>query len=1340
MGGMMGKSGSNASAAPQYTGVNIETSVYGAALTLAYGVSRFAGNLLWDNGFTATPVNTPASGGGKGGGGSGGGKGGKGGSGGTSYTYSANMIMGLCEGPINQVLTVWVAQALKTLAKLELVLHTGAFGQAVWPFLADNYPNQAYPYSGVANVAADPYHLGSSATLPNLNFEVCGFGSLRTWNEVDTIPSVSPYQILASKAQITGNATNALGQPKVYTTIYYVADLGVAYYPSGTPLTAVTVSPTAGQYMVDVTTGLYTFAAADDGKQVTLSYQFYGDADPSFVVTDLLTNANHGIGFPANRVGSVVSHSLPYTIPASGPYTVTPLGAANFLYNQCVTIAGVPLTCVAGAPAAGQYSFTSAGVYTFNAAQAGLSATFYYTVLGPLKQYQDFAMASGLWISPCYNSQTAANSMLGDIENYTYADFVWSSGVLTLVPRGTQPIIANGFTYTPNTTPLFALSDDDFVANSNPTGTSSSSSNDDPVILTRKRPSDQLNDIKLQCTDRSNQYASAVVEVTDLARIDKYGRRASPSNDANVFCDVNAANVSAQLLLQDQYIMNSYSFQTDQRYAVLDPMDLVILTDPVLFADLPNYQQVVRILSMTENDDGTLSWTAEEWPGVAGSAAKHTLNQGTGSAYDLSSDPGVVNAPIIFAPPPKLTGGLLEVYVGLSGPNISLWGGANVWASVNADGTNAKMLGQQVGPARMGVLTSDFPVGTDPDTADTLAIDLSQSGGALLSASDAAADQGLSVCAIVNADGAVEYIAYTTATLTGTNTYNLTGYIRRGLYGSAIIDHPSGSAFMVLDQLVYSIPYQPDQIGTALYLQFASFNILDGGTESLAECATYAITLPSLPPPLAVTDFTAQQNGGAVALGWTDAVDAAGSLKGYDILYGPQGGTIAGATLLTEASRTTETTTVSIPPGNQTVYIRARDITDQTGPAVSVNITVVNANTLIAAQFNEPSWLGPSISSFPLNTPTLPVVQSIAGIFNFATDRGSVQLAAVADSVTTAIEWLVHLDDGTENNLIGIYRDTSGNIWYEAVSGGVSQAAINLGTVANSAAFSVAFSWWPNGFAASLNGGAAASATGTVPSGLTTINVGQNSAALLPWRGALTRFRYFGIDMAPAMVVSASQYPNTEPWGFARHFTGILVPDTQSLASALTNAQLFENFVPLPVPAPTYIGPSIDTGFNSSMRVYFTVSASPGRGISGAADVTPYLDAWLTGQSDPESFMLIGPGNVTARYLRAELVEDSAVQSYLSILDLSADAPAIAYQISGFAVLAGGTLLTYAGQAAMPPLPARFHSPPNVQVTATTSGITGGGATSINDTSAEITLYTGVTSEPGNCNILITGV
>src|SRR5579875_1348490 len=922
---------------PAVSGLQIQTSAYGKVIPLVYGTTRLAPNLIWYGDFQAIAHQSSPPSSGKGGvtGGSGG-KGGGGGS--TTYAYTAAVMLGLCEGPIEGLGTAWASKEVTTPAALGLSVFDGALGQAPWGYLATNHPGQALGYSGVAYAAAAPYALDGQGQLPNNNFEVVGI---------------------------------------------YARSVG------GLP-----------------------------------------DADPSLVIADLLTNPRYGAGFPASR-------------------------------------------------------------------------------LGDLSTYQSYALAAGLLISPAYTEAAPAAKLLDDIATYTNSAFVWSSGMLTLVPYGDAAISGNGKSYTPPAAPLYDLTDDDFLANANASG-AASATNDDPVLVTRKRPSDALNDIKVEYLDRANQYNTAIVEASDQATIDVYGLRFDQTRQAHLFANAAAARLSAQLLLQRQAIRNTYQFTLDQRYILLDPMDIVTLTDARLGLD----RHWVRITEITENDDGTLLFTAEDYLAGTGSAALYSFQQGAGYGADYNADPGDALAPIVFEAPVQIAASGLEVWLATAGgPN---WCGCDVY--VSSDGSTYKLAGRKHGPSRMGVLTAAFPAGGDPDTADTLAIDLSASNGALLSGTPQDADLGHTLCWV---DG--EFVSYETATLTGPNRYSLGTYIRRGLYGSAIASHAAGAGFARLDDAIFALPYDKSQIGAAVHIKLVSFNLYGGGIQQLADVADHVHVIQGPPPPANVTGFSAQQTGGAVVFKWNEVPDFA--LKGYDILYGPQGGTSASATFLTESARGTEMTNAAVPPGTWTFYIRARDVADQFSPVpTTVDLVVTNPSPIIL-------------------------------------DR---------------------------------------------------QAAPD-------------------------------------------------------WRGSLA--------------------------GFVPHWTGVLVPDSAKLASAHSNAELFERFVPYPVATSSFTTSVADTGFDDQLRVWATIATRLGRGQNGTAAASLAIDTWLTGASDTGAFAAWTIGTVEMRYLRGRAILDNVAGAVacLAGFELVADrAPKIENSAASVAIAVGGTSVVF---------PSPYHLPPNVQVT-----------------------------------------
>lgn len=183
---------SQAKQQPALTGLQVQTSAYGKVIPIVYGTTRIAPNLIWYGDFVATPHNSGSSGGGgKGGGGGGGGKGGGGGS--TTYTYAAAVALGLCEGPINGIGTVWASQTETSLGALGLGLIAGAYAQAPWSYLSSVHPGEALGYSGTAYAAGAGYQLDSSAQLPNHNFEVAGFLAGTAPGMPDADPTQVPH-------------------------------------------------------------------------------------------------------------------------------------------------------------------------------------------------------------------------------------------------------------------------------------------------------------------------------------------------------------------------------------------------------------------------------------------------------------------------------------------------------------------------------------------------------------------------------------------------------------------------------------------------------------------------------------------------------------------------------------------------------------------------------------------------------------------------------------------------------------------------------------------------------------------------------------------------------------------------------------------------------------------------------------------------------------------------------------------------------------------------------------------------------------------------------------------
>lgn len=111
-----------------------------------------------------------------------------------------------------------------------------------------------------------------------------------------------------------------------------------------------------------------------------------------------------------------------------------------------------------------------------------------------------------------------------------------------------------------------------------------------------------------------------------------------------------------------------------------------------------------------------------------------------------------------------------------------------------------------------------------------------------------------------------------------------------------------------------------------------------------------------------------------------------------------------------------------------------------------------------------------------------------------ATENTVVISARTAPGIASANQVVWQVDDATANNRICVLRNTSSEIHVLVVTGGVTQADLKLGVVADDTNFSISLYAAANDFRASLNGGAVVSDTsGSLPT-VTTMRLGSSTA------------------------------------------------------------------------------------------------------------------------------------------------------------------------------------------------------------------------------------------------------
>jgi hypothetical protein len=742
-------------AKPDFTSLQVQTSTSTLPIPIVWGRNKIAPNILWFANFKAVP------------GGSGKGVGGKGGlfgggDAGNSYTYTADLIMGLCEGPIAGIGLLWKDLSVYVPLELGIGIFNGTTPQIVWPYLAALYPYNALAYQGTTIAWAAGYNLGDSASIGNHNFEVNGILAGSGVNGIDADPALVIQDFLTNAQYGCGFNPASIDSGSLFTNPdslrAYCRAMGYAFSPALT---------NQEQASSTLTRWLQIFSVAAVWSGGLLKFIPYAD-----------TAISQG-----QEQTFSTQLSIPIPIPASSgislPAVIAVATADEFISDGGVvnSISGIPFAFIgAQVPSvAGEYGMTQPGSYIFGPADQGKPVIITYT-----------AGAAG--------------------------DF------------------------TPNLNPVYALTDLDFI---------DEKGNKDPVQVERADIFSLPTIQRVEILSRSSQYSALPVEARDQSQIETFGPRIGPTIQAHEICDefVMGPQIAQTILQRELYVRTKFTFKLSWEYCLLDPMDIVTLTDSNL--GLSNYP--VRIIEIEEDDKGILAFTCEELVTGVSNPAFNPGSASNGFQPNFGVPAVPVNAPLIVEPPLSLSGGVAQIWIGASGIGagfIGQWGGAVIWLSV--DGITYSQVTTLGAPLRQGFLTSRLPGRAGWDAVDTLAVNLTESGGTLSGTTQAAAQQGGTLSLV---DG--EFLGYEVATLTTASNYNLTG-LARGLGGSSPTAHSTGAPFARLDGAVGRFDLPANLAGKMLFFKFQSFNTLGGGLQDLSTCTvyTYATQAPVSPNPI----------------------------------------------------------------------------------------------------------------------------------------------------------------------------------------------------------------------------------------------------------------------------------------------------------------------------------------------------------------------------------------------------------------------------------------------------------------------------------------------------------
>jgi hypothetical protein len=207
---------------PRLGDLTVQTSTEGASLPIVYGTMRIAGNVIWSTGLTEASKKNKTGGGGSGGGGGSY----------TTYSYSTDCAVAICEGTITGVRRIWADtkliydvgsnatfETLQASNKNNIRVYTGSETQLCDP-LIQAVEDTDLAYRGTAYVVFEDLQLADYGNrLPNFSFEVVKNGSSTyshsMWGDPVIQPSLGSSAIIKMSVDTVGS-----GLPKLTTCTF----------------------------------------------------------------------------------------------------------------------------------------------------------------------------------------------------------------------------------------------------------------------------------------------------------------------------------------------------------------------------------------------------------------------------------------------------------------------------------------------------------------------------------------------------------------------------------------------------------------------------------------------------------------------------------------------------------------------------------------------------------------------------------------------------------------------------------------------------------------------------------------------------------------------------------------------------------------------------------------------------------------------------------------------------------------------------------------------------------------------------------------------------------------
>ena len=431
--------------------------------------------------------------------------------------------------------------------------------------------------------------------------------------------------------------------------------------------------------------------------------------------------------------------------------------------------------------------------------------------------YRSYCRGADILLSTpdeAFKDQKKCQECLKDILTITNAYMFWSVDRFKIVPRDDRP---RG-SWRPNTTICYDLTPNEMAAQSDGAC----------VTYERKDSSEVYNRFGVIYTNRDNNYEAETIFYEDTDDIIARGAKTASDFSAKWLHTTERAVKVAEMQARINRTENvRYKFKLSWEFGLLEPGDLVTLTDPVIGLD----HQLVMIESVDEDSNMNLMVTAVRREATA-EALTYDIPARSYNIISYNADPEDIRAPLMIIPPADLVTSAsgLELWIALQGQNAD-WGGCDVFASTK-DGAY-ELYGRHNRSSNYGYITSAM-------TSSSTTVDVQFTNVDTVEILEGSATDAENCLTDIWING--ECMAYTGSTLIGLNAYRLTGLIR-GKYGTAAVSHAINDGFAVLDGGLFSVQLTKQLMDKTLYLKFPSFNVFGNSNQQLNDVEYYNHTV-----------------------------------------------------------------------------------------------------------------------------------------------------------------------------------------------------------------------------------------------------------------------------------------------------------------------------------------------------------------------------------------------------------------------------------------------------------------------------------------------------------------